>query len=258
MKYGIQVPRNAKEAFLLDTKNGDTFWQDAIKLEIDSLLEMHCFDFKARKFVPSRAFQRTTLHMVFDVKEDLRRKARLVAGGYLLDLFDTPTYSSTVKSISVQLLHVIAHKANMAQLCGDIGNAYANACTTEKLYAFGDLEVCIVIIVKALYGLCSSSERWHSHFSNTLRSFHFKPTRFDKDIWIRQHESGKSYEYVCTHSDDFMITSHTTEKIDEKLYLTNSSLDARIRQTVFPTHESDELFVRYTNLTNSYSRTRPI
>ena len=97
MKYGIQVPRNVKEAYLLDTKNGDTFWQDAIKLEIDSLLEMNCFDFKARNFVPGREFQRTTLHMSFDVKQDLRRKASIVAGGHQLDIIDTPTYSSTVK-----------------------------------------------------------------------------------------------------------------------------------------------------------------
>jgi hypothetical protein len=135
---------------------------------------------------------------------------------------DTPTYSSTVKSISVQLLHVIAHKANLKQLCGDIGNAYVNATTNEKVFAragpeFGDYEGCTVIIVKALYGLCSSSERWHSHFANTLRSFDFVPTRFDNDVWIRRHSSGKCYEYVCTHSDDFLITSPSPEKIMEQI-----------------------------------------
>ena len=71
---------------------------------------MNCFDIKERNFSPDPDYQRTTLHMVFDVKQDLRRKARLVAGGHLLDLVDTPTYSSTVESISVQLLHVIAHR----------------------------------------------------------------------------------------------------------------------------------------------------
>ena len=134
--------------------------------------------------------------MIFDVKQDLRLKARLVAGGHLIEMDDTPTYSSTVKSISVQLLHVIAHKAHLKQLCGDIGNAYANATTNEKVFArvgpeFGNYDGCTVIIVKALYGLCSSSERWHSHFANSLRSFDFVPTRFDNDVWIRRHTSGK-------------------------------------------------------------------
>ena len=179
MKYGIQVLNAVREAFLLDEKNGNTYWRDAMQLEIDSLVEMHCFTFKDRNFVPRGVYQKTTLHMVFDVKQDLRRKARLVAGGHLLALVDLPTYSSTVKSISVQLLHVIAHKTKMSQLCGDIGNAYINATTNEKVYAragpeFGDHEGCIIIIMKALYGLCSSSERWHSHFANTLRSFNFK------------------------------------------------------------------------------------
>ena len=222
MKYGVQVPRNVKEAYLLDEKNGDTYWQNAIKLEMDSLLEMNCFDFKSKDFLPDADYQRTTLHVIFDVKQDLRRKARLVAGGHLLAILDTPTYSSTVKSISVQILHVIAHKTKMSQLCGDIGNAYVNASTNEKVYAragpeFGEHEGCIVIIIKALYGLCSSSERWHSHFSNTLRTFNFKPTRFDKDVWIRKHESRESYDYVCTHSDDFMITSHSPEIIMEQI-----------------------------------------
>ena len=113
-------------------------------------------------------------------------------------------------------------ETKMSQLCGDVGNAYVNATTNEKVYAragpeFGEHEGCIVIIIKALYGLCSSSERWHSHFSNTLHSFNFKPTRFDNDVWIRLNEDGKSYEYVCTHSDDFMITSHSPEKIMAQL-----------------------------------------
>ena len=72
--------------------------------------------------------------MVFDVKQDLTRKGRLVAGGHLLDLFDIQVYSSTVKSISVQLLHVISHKAGLRQLCGNIGNAFPNADTKEKAF----------------------------------------------------------------------------------------------------------------------------
>ena len=46
--------------------------------------------------------------MIFDVKIDLRRKARLVAGGHLLELFYTEVYSSTVKGISVKLINVLS------------------------------------------------------------------------------------------------------------------------------------------------------
>ena len=103
-----------------------------MKVEVDALLDLNCFAFKTEGYHPGDDWQSTTLHIVFDVKHDLRRKARLVAGGHLIDIADTPVYSSTVKGIGVQLLHVISHKANLKQLCGDIGNAFPNAYTNEK------------------------------------------------------------------------------------------------------------------------------
>eukprot|EP00957_Ditylum_brightwellii_P042808 3241003-Ditylum_brightwellii.AAC.1 len=78
--------------------------------------------------------------MVFDCKQDGRYKARLVAGGHLIDLLNHDVYSSMVKGISVCLLHVIAHSASMEVLCGDIGNTYVNAYTTEKVYAVASPE----------------------------------------------------------------------------------------------------------------------
>jgi hypothetical protein len=41
-KFGIQVPRNVKEAYALD-KNGNTKWTDAMNEEISSLLEFSTF-----------------------------------------------------------------------------------------------------------------------------------------------------------------------------------------------------------------------
>ena len=58
----------------------------------------------------------------------------------------------------------IAHKANLKQMCGDIGNVYVNATTNEKVFTgarpeFGDYKGCTIIIIKVLYGLCSLSGR---------------------------------------------------------------------------------------------------
>ena len=95
-----------------------------------------------------------------------------------------------VKGINICLLHVIAHKAGLQQLCGNVGNTYVNTYTNEKVYAkagpeFGqELEESIVVIVKALYGLKTLLERWHAHFSDSLRGLRFEPTRFDNDVWI--------------------------------------------------------------------------
>ena len=127
-----------------------------------------------------------------------------------MNALDHDIYSVSVKSVSVNLLQVIAHKANLESLCGNIGNAYVNAYTNKKVYAIaGDefrkaMEGSIVTIVRALYGLRTSSKRWHAHLADKLRGFNFKPTRYDNNVWIRQHEDGNCYDYICIHVDDFM------------------------------------------------------
>jgi hypothetical protein len=109
-KFGLQVPRNCKEAFEIDQANQNTFWQDAIKAEMSALEELDCFSFHPKGYHPGSDYQSTRLHMIFDVNADtLRRKARLVAGGHLLDALGIDVYYSTVKSISVKLLLDIAH-----------------------------------------------------------------------------------------------------------------------------------------------------
>ena len=68
----------------------------------------------------------------------------------------------------------------------DVGNAFINALSREKVCAragpeFGEFEGCVIIIVKALYGLHSSGSAWHSHFSDTLRVWVSHPL---KRTWI--------------------------------------------------------------------------
>ena len=98
----------------MDKKNGNTFWQDAIDKDIKALLEMDCFEFHTDGYHTTlgEGWQRTTLYMVFDVKQSLQRKCCLVARVHLVDMLSIQVYSLTVKSISVQLLHVISHKAD--------------------------------------------------------------------------------------------------------------------------------------------------
>jgi hypothetical protein len=219
-KYGVQVPRNVRDALALDKANGDTKWADAIKKEIEALKALKCFEFRDQR--PGNDYQKTTLVMIFEVKYDLRHKARLVAGGHLIDILDNSGYSSCVKNISVRLLHLIADQHKLTQLCGDVGNVFVNAYTNERVFAiagleFGDDEGKVVILVKALYGLAMSAEYWHSFFADFLRSIGFKPTRFDNDVWIKYASDKKSYEYICTHVDDFMIVVKDPNSIMKKI-----------------------------------------
>ena len=75
----------------------------------------------------------------------------------------------------------------------------------------------IVIIVRALYGLRTSSVRWHAHLAETLRGFNFNPTRYDNDVWIRQYEDGDCYNYICIHVDNFMAVGKRAQRIMDEI-----------------------------------------
>ena len=120
---------------------------------------------------------------------DFTRKARLVAG-----MTDPPsdimTYSSAVSRESVRIAFLIAALNNFEIQSAEIGNAYLNASTNEKVYTtagpeFGADEGKTDIIVRALYGLKSSGAAWRSHFAHTLRDLHFTSTYADPDVCFR-------------------------------------------------------------------------
>jgi hypothetical protein len=150
---------------------------------VKDLFNLECFDIKSFGSTPGDDLQKTTLTIIYDVKQDLRRnKAWLVAGGHLVDPLDHSVHSSTVKEISLKSLHVIAHKADLSQLCGDVSLAFVIAFTNKLVYAiaspgFEEHQGKTVIIRKDLYGLCTSAKGWHSHFADTLRSLTFKQTK---------------------------------------------------------------------------------
>ena len=66
-KFGIRIPRNAKEAKDVDDANGNTYWQDAIAKEMKNVKPV----FKIlgpEEHVPNRNFQCVHYHMIFDIK----------------------------------------------------------------------------------------------------------------------------------------------------------------------------------------------
>ena len=42
-KFGVRIPRNKKEAIMLDCENGNTYWQDAIEEETGQLFKYKVF-----------------------------------------------------------------------------------------------------------------------------------------------------------------------------------------------------------------------
>jgi hypothetical protein len=81
---GDEIPRDLEHAIMLDTKNQNTRWKYAFDLELSQINEYHTlFDkWHHSKSVAVTGYKKIRVHLVFDVKNDGRHKARLVADGH--------------------------------------------------------------------------------------------------------------------------------------------------------------------------------
>ena len=224
MRFGIIVPTSIKEALRLDAINGSTHWRDAISKEMRNVKV--AFNFLEKGARPPPGYKRIHCHIIFYVKMDLTRKARFVAGGHLTDPPTSMTYASVVSRETVRIAFLVAALNDLDILAGDIGNAYLNATTKEKLYyhaglEWGDhMEGTICVIVRALYGLKSSANAWRNHMCSTLTSMNFKFSLADNDLWLRRDtkpDGTPYYSYILVYVDDILIISHDPSKYMDQL-----------------------------------------
>ena len=135
-KFGIKIPNSVKEALSLDKINKNTLWADAMEKEMNGLNNANCFTYFPGHHRFSKEYQYAPLRMIFDVKkEDLHRKARLVAGGHVVNSSMFKSYSSVVQTISLRLLQTIALNEDLSIVTADIGNAFIQAPTEEKIWS---------------------------------------------------------------------------------------------------------------------------
>ena len=114
-------------------------------------------------------------------------------------------------------------KLNNLDLWGaDIGNAYLEAFTDEKLYIvagpeFQELEGHILIFLKDFYGLKSSGKRWAEVIHGILRDMKVLPSKADPCIWLRKAPRKapnlRCYEYIAVYVDDLCIASESPSAI---------------------------------------------
>jgi hypothetical protein len=92
-KYGVELPKSVKQAVAIDSRTEPTFtFRDDDKVPV--------------------GYKKIACHMVFDVKIDLTRKARLVAGGNQTDVPKESVNSSVVPRDFVRIALTIASLNN--------------------------------------------------------------------------------------------------------------------------------------------------
>ena len=95
-KYGVALPKNVKDAInILDPLEGNSLWKEAIELERKAFDDAKMFEFLPPGSAPPRGYQRIPVFMMFDVRQDLRRKARFCAGEHVT----RPSYEERYASV---------------------------------------------------------------------------------------------------------------------------------------------------------------
>ena len=227
IKFGINVPSTVEEALKFDAENGDDLWFQAIEKELRNVRV--AFKRLEEGERPPPGSKLIPYHIIFDVKFDLTRKARLVAGGHRNK--DVPTYQvfSTVASReSVRLGFVLASLNELEIMAGDISNAYLNALNREKVHVkcgkelFGEeYQGCIAIVVRALYGLKSASASWRDHFAVAIREdLGYIPCVADHDVYYKpkiKPDGSEYYAYLIIYVDDILSIDLDPGKVIEEI-----------------------------------------
>ena len=228
VKFGVKLPLTVEEARELDKENNNTLWEEAIRKELEKVRV--AFELIDEGSNPIPGSKKINYHFVFDVKHDLARKARLVAGGHLnKNVPSYLSYSSVISKETVRLCFMLAALNGLEVMVGDIGNAYLNAKPREKCfvtvtdpYLFGPS--CIgrsAQIVRALYGMKSSGAAWRDLFASVLhRELGFSNCMADHDLWYNpdvDSVGNKYYSYICIYVDDIMIISHQPNRLMDQI-----------------------------------------
>ena len=157
---------------------------------------------------------------MFACKYDLRRKARLVAGGHLTEDPKDGVFAGIASLRSVRICTLLAELNGNEIWAADIAQAYLEANTREKLYVlagpeFGELEGHYLIMEKGLYGTHSGGFRFAEHLADVLRDMGWTQSKADPAVWM--HRFGDKWGHIVTWVDDLLIMSPDNQLIVDQL-----------------------------------------
>jgi Reverse transcriptase (RNA-dependent DNA polymerase) len=160
-----------------------------MKEEIDVLLMFITF-IEHGKIPYLEGYKNIIVHFVFDITHDLCNKARLVAGGHLTDPSTDGTYSGVVNLHTMRISITVGEMNGLKIMVGVVSSAYLDAYTQERVCfiagpEFGPLQGHLLVIDRALYGLCTSGACWHDHLADVLRDMGYFQCKADPDLWIK-------------------------------------------------------------------------
>lgn len=216
--YGVEVPRTVEEAYILDEKNGNTLWREAIAKEMANCrIAFEILD-NGENMDPGRIF--LECYCVFTCKMDFTRKCRFVANGAKTPDLNGSTYAGVVSRESVRIALTYAALNGLEVAAADIQNAYLQAPISEKYYTICGREFGLenegkqARIVRALYGTKCAGRDFREHLRRCMEELGYTSCLADPDLWMKEEvdkEGGPYWEYMLLYVDDALCISEDPE-----------------------------------------------
>lgn len=103
----------------------------------------------------------------------------------------------------------------------DVTTAFLHGEVEEEIYMsqpkgfeMKGKEHLVCRLLKSLYGLKQSPRQWYKRFDKFIQTCGFVRSMYDNCVYIKR-EKGVAVIYLLLYVDDMLITSHSTEKIEE-------------------------------------------
>ena len=218
-KFGIEVPKTVKQALEIDRENGNSLWREAIANEMAAVRVAFKLLDDGQNPPPGHSYM--DCHMIFDIKLDgFRRKARLVAGGRMVETPPIMTYASVVSQDTVRIALTIAALNDLQVKASDVQNAFLSTPCEEKIWnklgpEFGVDAGKSAILTHTLYGLKSAGASFGNHVADCMRTLGYLPCKADPDLWyksmVRPEDNFKYYAYMLLYVNDCLAIHHDAE-----------------------------------------------
>ena len=212
------MPRSVKEAYLFDKNNGNTLWTDSIAKELNELMLYDTFQVLRRGEKPPKGYKFIPMHLVFAVKHDGRHKSRYVMDGSKTEPPEGDIFSPVVSLDIVRMVLFIAVHNNLQVRMADVTCAYLQANTKEKIYTMAgiewgeDVQGCVLLLLKSIYGLRTSGARWYERLAEVLIKLGFKPCLAGVSLWFRRNDDG-TYDFIAIYVDDLFVAAKDATSI---------------------------------------------
>lgn len=196
-------------------------WKRAMTDEMQSFEDNDAWELMENPGNVSIVKCRWVFNKKFDVDNNVRYRARLVAKGFSQKpgIDYTETFSPVVRHSTLRLLFALSVKIGMSITHLDVTTAFLNGVLKENIYmslpeGFANKSGGNVLKLKrAIYGLKQSSLAWYERVKDCLSKLGFKNSEYEPCLFAKNN--GKIKIIIGLYVDDFLIFSNNEAETDK-------------------------------------------